>query len=111
MVKWFGAGMVENRYLECISADCGSHRIWSLECLSDGGQLPRRLVWEVFILSIHVQDEFDLRYQNERPESGELSEEDHYSTEMRTKLTCKNGSDGLFWEIYQLCLRLSSKDI
>lgn len=53
-----------------------------------------------------------LRYQNERPESGELSEEeDHYSTEMRTKLTCKNGSDGLFWEIYQLCLRLSSKDI
>lgn len=97
----------------CISAYCGSHRIWSLGCLSGRGQLLRLLVWEVFILSIHVQDGFDLRYQKGRPESGELSEdEDHYNTGMRDTFTCNNGSNDLFfWEIYQVCLRFSSRDI
>lgn len=81
----------------CISADRSSHRIWSLGCLSGRGQLPCRLVWEVFILSIHVQDGFDLRYQNGRSESGELSEdEDRYNTGMRDMLTCNNGSHVLF---------------
>lgn len=69
---------------------------------------PYRLVWGVFILSIHVQDGFDLRYQNGLPEYGGLSEDelsedgDRYNTEMRDKLTCKNGSDNpfFFWKIY-----------
>lgn len=38
-------------------------------CLSGRGQPLRLLVWEVFILPIHVQDGFDLRYQKGRPES------------------------------------------
>lgn len=49
-------------------------------CLVVGSSLVG-LYGRYFILSIHVQDGFDLRYQNRRLEGGEISEvEDHYNT-------------------------------